>query len=100
MHDEMITRFLSNKNKNNHKLAVSSWLKVKEGYVVPVTVLSFPFVDIKHDLRFIALIRPRSEIMVEEVKLNLSSCYTFIVNEFGKIDCVSKECAEVYLINR
>ena len=96
----MIIKFLSNKSKTNHKLSISSWLKVKEGYVVPVTTLSYPFVDLKSDLKFIALIKPRNEVVVEEIKLNLNSVFTFIVNEFGKIDCVSKECDEIFLINR
>ena len=65
-HDDMIQRFLSKSSKNNHKISLNSWMKVKQGFVVPVNILTYPFVDLKHDMRFIAIIRPRKDITLDE----------------------------------
>ena len=68
---------------------------MKAGYVIPVSILTYPYVDLKHDLRFIALVRDRKDITLEEKTIPINSVFTMIVNEFGKVDCVSKECAEI-----
>ncbi len=96
----MITKYLTNHSTNNHRLEVISWLKVKKGYVVPASVLSFPFVDLKHDLRFIAIIRPRKEIHMDEKKIALNSVFTFIVSSYCRIDCVSKEVHDLLNISK
>lgn len=38
------------------------------GYVIPIEVKSIPYIDLKHDLRFITLVKPRKEFDIDDVK--------------------------------
>ena len=71
-HDEKILGFLQKNEKTSSKIVIESWIKVKAGFIVPVTVKTIPMMDLTHDLRFITLVKARRDFELEDTKLNYS----------------------------
>ena len=64
-HDDFILAFLTTP-RPRQSVSLKSWLKLKPGYILPVEVHAQPYLDMKHDLRFVGLLKPVKELEIEE----------------------------------
>jgi hypothetical protein len=99
IHDDKLKRFLSNKEKSNMVVEITSYLRKKSGSIVPVQIRSIPHIDIKHDLRFISLLRTRESIVIDDTEITYSNCFVFLIDEYGRIDSTSDSCQRVLNID-
>eukprot|EP00347_Sterkiella_histriomuscorum_P024090 403332344 len=99
-HDEKITHFLQKNEKTSSKINIDSWMKVKQGYIVPIMLKSIPYIDLKHDLRFITLCKPKNDFEIEDTKYQYNQAFFFLVNSFGRVDSASQECHNLLQIGQ
>lgn len=78
---------------------VESWMRVKQGFVVPVTVQSAPQVDFELGLRMFSAIRERYQFEFEDLTMDYSQVFVFLINGYGAIDSVSRESQEYLKIS-
>jgi len=55
-HNDLLLNFIQNKNSASARAEIYGWLKCKDGAIMPCKILSQPYLDLRSDFCFTAVI--------------------------------------------